>query len=258
MTKRLIIATLVSAVALTSCNKGTISSKRLDGTCDVKTIEDVKNGTTAVYTNTTTKKLDGKTNAESFSSTSTLFPASTSNNAYTVKLTFAKSDDSYTKVTVSTTKETSDINNLFTNSTCTSHASNGTVTTTSTSTETVKGVFTVLGSTGDIGKNTRFLMEDKSSSTVSSNAYVYMDGSTVVTTPYEVVTGQGCVALVSADTKTETVDNVSAVGDIVTVKESTKSEMTVEINTKTTDLPSSNSPYTSTTTTTGTITYTKE
>ena len=258
MTKRLIIATLASAVVLTACNKGTISSKRLDGTWnltagEVKTVEDVKNGTSLLYTNTTISKLDGKTNAESFSSTSSNFPASTSNTSYTSKITFDKSNDSYTKVEVMEETSTSTNEYFFSDANCNTVVLGGSIVTTATSTITTKGVYTILGSTGDIESNTRMLLEDNTSTSVSNNTYKYMNGTATLSAAYE--SNNGCKALPLADTKTTTTADVTAMGQIITVKESTKSEMTMDINTKST-YTSGN--YSTTSTTTGTTTYTKE
>ena len=99
MTKRLIIATLVSAVALTSCNKGTISSKRLDGTwkltsgkvTDVSKRSDL-NGV-LLLTTTTVNNYNGTTNAYTTTSSSSSIPASSGTDNYTAQYTFSKSDD---------------------------------------------------------------------------------------------------------------------------------------------------------------------
>lgn len=259
MTKRLIIATLASAVVLTSCNKGTISSKRLDGTWNLtsgetKTIEDYGNGSIVQYTNTTTATLDGKTSVEAFSSTSSNYPSKNTTKTYTSKFTFDRGSDSYTLIEVSESSNTYNNQYFYSDPTCNTVVIGGSTIRTSTSTYTEKGGYQILGSTGDVEKNTRILLEGTSGVGVTNNVYKYMSGSTVLSAAYEI--NSGCVLLPSTDSETETNTLVPAPeGQIVTVKESSSSTMTIDVANKySTVYPN----YSHNTTTTGTKTYTKE
>lgn len=259
MTKRLIIATLASAVVLTACNKGTISSKRLDGVWNLtsgetKEVVEVGNGTAVLYTNTTTSKLDGKTSVEAFSSTSPNYPAKNTTKTYTSKFTFDNGSDSYTMVEVSQSSYTSTFEYFFSDANCNTLVDNASKITNTTSTTTEKGGFQVLGSTGDIENNTRILLERNSRETVSNNVYQYLDGTTLLSAAYEM--NNGCKLLPLSDTENSSNTDVPPdYAQIVTVKESTSSEMTMDISSKWSSVYTNSSEVT---TITGTMTFTKE
>jgi len=258
MTKRLIIATLVSAVALTSCNKGTISSKRLDGTwkltsgkvTDVSKRSDL-NGV-LLLTTTTVNNYNGTTNAYTTTSSSSSIPASSGTDNYTAQYTFSKSDDTYTKVEVGT--ETSTYSDyLFSDSGCNNYISGGQTKATTTTEATTKGTYTILGSTGDIEKNTRMLLEITSESDKTTTTYSYLSGTTVLTSVY--VSDNGCKAAPTTETASTTDPVVADMGSIVTVSESSSSEMTVAIKTSRISTgTNSKTTYTSD----GTMVYTKQ
>lgn len=258
MTKRLIIATLVSAVALTSCNKGTISSKRLDGTWKLTsgTVTDVskRSDLNGVLLLTTTKvnNYNGTTNTNTTTYSSSSIPSTSSTDNYTAQYTFSKSDDSYTLVEVGT--ETSTYSDyLFSDSGCNNYISGGQTKATSTTENTMKGSYTILGSTGDIEKNTRMLLEVTSLSYKTTTTYSYLSGTTALTSVY--ISDNGCKAAPTSETSNTTDPVVSDLGYIVTVSESSSSEMTVAIKTSDTSTgTNTKTVYTSE----GTKVYTKQ
>ena len=100
------------------------------------------------------------------------------------------------------------------------------------------------------------MLEGSTSTELSNNVYTYFDGTTPLTAAYE-FTNNGCKLLPASDTKTTTSKYSGADNDgyIITVKESTSTEITMDLTSN--DSYVSNT-YTSKTTVEGTQTYTKE
>ena len=240
---KLIIAALVLGTAFTACNKGTISSKRLDGTWKLTTgtgtvtrVESVTNGGSTTSSTTTSKQTwNGSTLV---SVTTSNIPGSlttTTTGTFTSEWTFTKSDGKFTSKTKS--ENTYDWDGFYySDNNCTNDYINGSRKVTNTTDVSASGLFTVLGSTGDIEKNTRILTETTSETTISSTAYAYFDGATAITTPVYTYTSGGCtLAPTSMPSTTTTNNDVSTSGSVMTISESTKSEMTITSKNVSTD-----------------------
>lgn len=233
---KLIIAALALGVALTSCNKGTISSKRLDGTWKLASgtgtsktdASQTNGGTTTSYTTTSSQTWNGSTLVTVTTSNIPGSLTTTTTGAFTSEWTFTKDDDKFTsKSKMDYTYEFD--GSYYASSDCSfsSLYADGIRKTTVTTDATATGLFTVLGATGEIEKNSRILTETTSETSTTSTTYAYFNGTTAIPTPYMYSTS-GCVlAGTSAPTTTNTNTDVSDAGTIVTVSESTKSEMTI-------------------------------
>jgi len=242
---KLIIAALVLGTAFTACNKGTISSKRLDGTWKLTSgtgtvkVEDsqTNGGTTTSYTSNSTQTWNGSTLVTVTTSNVPGSATTTTTGTFTSEWTFTKSDGKFTSKTKSENTYDWD-GSYYSASDCnfSSMYTDGSRKVTNTTDVSASGLFTVLGSTGDIEKNTRILTETTSETTISSTAYTYFNGTTAITTPVYTYTSGGCtLAPTSMPSTTTTNNDVSTSGSVMTISESTKSEMTITSKNVSTD-----------------------
>jgi len=236
--KKILIAAIVVATAFTACKK-TISSKRLDGTWKLtsgtgtsKTDASQTNGsTTTSYTTNSTLTMDGAKLTTVTTSNIAGSTTTTTTGVFTSEFTFTKSDDKF----VSRTKSDWSNDNNWTDyyaseADCNTFTEDDAIfqRTTYSTDATSNGLFTVLGSTGEIEKNSRILTETNSSSSTTTTVIAYMKGTAVVATPYMRSSTFTCVlAPTSAPSTSQTDSDVDDSGTIITVKESTKSEMTI-------------------------------
>jgi hypothetical protein len=142
---------------------------------------------------------------------------------------------------------------LFSDSGCNNYINGGQTKSTSTTELTTKGTYTILGSTGDIEKNTRMLLEITSETDKTTTTYTYLSGTTVLTSVY--VSDNGCKAAPTSEIENTTDPVVADMGTIVTVSESSSSEMTVAVKTS---YISTGSPTKTPYTRDGTMVYTKQ
>jgi len=252
-----VLAVAVLGLAVTSCKKGDITSKRLDGTWKLSsgTTKRVSTNTNAsgVATTTTSDNVyDGTTRKVTTTQGSAAAVVSTT--PYTEEYTFDKSNDTYTLKTTYTSTYTY-TGYYYTTATCDwNSAGDYDVTETTTTNQTTSGSFTILGSTGDIEKNSRLMLEFTKSDETETTKYTYKNNGADVTVQLYTSSGSSCKA---ADvTKTVTSSSTSSLGStpmIWTVKAMDSSEMTVDVADSYTDNSASGGSNTSTTT--GEIVY---
>ena len=231
------LAFAVLALAITSCKKGDITSKRLDGTWKLSsgTLQSTETSTYNTTTSTTTINavLDGATRKV----TTTIVPTpstgnpATSTNPYTEEYTFDRGEDAFTaKVTATNVSSYQDT--YFTSSSCDfSTSANYAVTETETTTSTTTGKFTILGSTGDIEKNSRMTLEYTKSDDVETTKWTYKTtaGADVTTTLYTYDFNGGCrVADVTKTVNSSETYSAGSNSEIWTVKSMSSSEMVVD------------------------------
>ncbi len=232
------MAFAVLAFAITSCKKGDITSKRLDGTWKLTSgsltqVETSSGGSSS--TTTTNKVYDGANEKV----TVTIVPTPTfgnpavKTNPYTEEYTFDRGEDSFTAKVLSTSVSTYQ-NTYYTTPTCDwNSGALYTVTETETTNSTATGNFTIMGSTGDIEKNSRMVLEHTKHEDVVTTKWTYKSstGADVTTQLYKDDFNNGCSAAEATKTENETKTfSAGYMSQVWTVKSMSSSEMVVDLS----------------------------
>lgn len=264
----LLIVAAVAMGSVSSCKK-LVTPKKLDGTWTLSSGEmDSENTTTYKPTGTTTttsmsQTIDGSTvtTVTTYMGTST-----TTTSTMTQEYTFDKSTNEYTSTSVETDDEYSAYNNYVYQKDASGNY-NGIyvyqVIAREATTE-ASGLYTITGDAGEeIEKNSQIVFQQDMEESTYTNTYTYYTDETMATTlaantlyTYDYNTST-YVLVTATETGTTTSNGMSMYNLVWTISDLSKDEMTVEY-TEDSDYDDSNSDYSYSSSTTGSMTLTKE
>ena len=177
---KLIIAALAITTAFTACKKGTISTKRLDGTWTLKSGTYTTKSTSTNSGYSATYNYNGSAFISSNYVTTNSGTSVTKSDTLlrTITIKFSKSDNSFERTTVSTSMSTNFGGFYYSDANYTNSQSYN-VKYKQVSTMTEKGTYTISGAGGDIEANTQLVLFPKSGTGSSTNTFAgYVNGST--------------------------------------------------------------------------------